>query len=286
MGMLRALFWGASLVVAAGLSPQPAVPASGQGALVRVVAPATWQPDGGSFDVRVEVEGVGELGGFALKLAFDPVVLGFDGVEAGSFLGSTGRSVGCSEADFFTPQYDIFAFACATTGQEPGGPSGSGVLVVARFHPIAGGPSPLHLAGVKLTDSLGREIVATLRQGSVTVGRSADTPVPTATPVGTLPGAHGPNTSPSPVSTGYGVLPLAAGCSPITSTFPDGTPISQIANGVSPADILGALWRFETGGWLGYSPRFPAVSDLTRTGPAGVLFVCVSASGEFLRPRA
>jgi hypothetical protein len=285
MSILRVVV-GVGLLVLVTIPPaeQPAS-VFGQSAVVRVAAPAAWPPDAGSFEVRVEVEGVADLAAFEFRLAFDPVVLAFEAVEVGSFLGDTGRSVACSDADFFTPQHDIFAFACTTLGPEPAGPGGSGVLATARFRPIGRGPSPLHLIGVRLTDTLGREILATLDQGSVTIGRSADTPVPTATPVGTSPGPLSTAT-PSPIPPGYEALPLVPGCAPVANTYPEATPVGRIASGVSPPGILDALWEFEAGAWLGYSPRFPEVSDLTETGSSAVFFVCVNAPGSFLRPGA
>jgi hypothetical protein len=266
-------------------------PVSGQDALVRVVAPAIWPPDGGSFEVRVEVEGVTNLAAFELKLAFDPSVLVYEGVEAGPFLGSTGRSVSCLDPDFFTPQRDIFFFACSTVGPEPLGPSGAGVLAKVRFRPGDRGPSPLGLSVVRLADIAGQDIPAAVQQGSVTIGRSAGTPVPTATPVGTSPGPGGPTATPAgptptaaPFPPGYEVLPLVAGCNPAASTYPDGTPIQTIAEAVRPAGILEALWEFEQGTWLGYSPRFPEVSNLAEKAFTDVTFICVSASGDFVRP--
>ena len=286
MSLLRAAVATLSLVLAVALPAPQAVSVSAPGTVVSVVAPATWAPDGGSFEVRVEVREVAELGAFELKLAFDPVVLAFDAVEAGAFLGSTGRSVGCSKADFFTPQYDIFAFACTTDGQEPPGPSGGGVLATARFHPVGRGPSPMHLSSVSLLDILGREIAASVEHSTVTVGRSAGAPAPIATPAGPREPPSGPTLSPSPSPPGYEILPLGVGCTSVVSTYPDATPIGQIAGGVSPDGILAALWQFEAGIWQGYSPQFRAVSDLTETGSGDTLFACVTAAGRLLRPLA
>jgi hypothetical protein len=281
------------LALVPGLAAQQVMPVSAPGAVVRVVAPAVWPPDGGSFEVRVEVEGVTDLAAFELKVAFDPSILGYGGVEVGPFLGSTGRSVSCPGPKFFTPQRDIFSFACSSLGPEPAGPSGAGVLMTVRFDPADRGPSPLALSGVKLTDTRGRPIPARVQGGSIVIARSAGTPVPTATPVGASPGPHGPTAAPAgptptaiPFPSGREVLPLVAGCNLAADTYPDGTLIQTIADAVRPAGILEALWEFEQGTWLGYSPRFPEVSDLTEKAPMGVAFVCVRASGDFVRPAA
>jgi hypothetical protein len=277
----------------AALGAWQARPISGQDALVRVVAPAVWPPDGGTFEVRVEVEGVTDLAAFELKLAFDPVVLAYEAVEAGPFLGSTGRSVSCLGPEFFTPQRDIFSFACSSLGPEPAGPSGAGVLMTVRFRPAGRGPSPLQLSGVKLTDSRGQPISATVQGSSIVIARSAGTPVPTVTPVGASPEPRAPTATPagptataSPFPSRCEVVPLVAGCNLAAGTYPDGTFIRTIAGAVRPAGILEALWEFKQGTWLGYSPRFPQASDLTENAPMAVAFVCVSASGDLMRPAA
>lgn len=289
-----------ALALALGLAAWQVRPVSGQGAVVRVVAPSTWPPGGGIFEVRIEAEGVTNLAAFQFKLAFDPAVLGFDGVEATPFLGSTGRTVSCWGGELLPPQHDIFFLGCGTLGGAPPGPAGSGVLAIARFHPVGTGPSPLTLSSVELADPLAEDIPATVVQGSVIVGTSAATAVPTATPVGAtaIPGAPtstpgaptltavpgGPTPTPTPLPPGYEAVSLATGCNPVASTYPDSTPIQTIADAVGPSGILTALWEFEQGTWLGYSPQFPEVSDLTEKDFLAVVFICVNAPGDFSRP--
>jgi hypothetical protein len=41
---------------------------------------------------------------------------------------------------------------------------------------------------------------------------------------------------------------------------------------------------FNMGTWLGFSPQYPEVSDLTEADLLDVLFVCVQDPGEFVRP--
>jgi hypothetical protein len=268
--------------------------------VVRVVAPSIWPPSGGIFEVRIEAEGVTNLAAFEFTLAFDPAVLGFDGVQATDFLGSTGRGpVSCLGGVLQPPQYDIFSFGCATIGADPLGPSVPGVLAIARFHPVGTGPSPLALSHVELADHLGEGPTPTVVQGSITVGTSAATPVPTATPVGgtvtpggptSSPGAPtatmvpvGPTPTPTPLPPGYEAVGLAAGCNPVASTYPDNTPIQTIADAVGPSGVLTAIWEFEQGIWLGYSPQFPEVSDLTEKDFLAVAFICVNAPADFVR---
>jgi hypothetical protein len=107
-------------------------------------------------------------------------------------------------------------------------------------------------------------------------------PGPTSTP------GAGPTATPvlTPPPEGMEAVALAAGCNPVTSTYADGTPVQTIAGAVAPQGILDALWAFEQGGWLGYSPQFPEVSDLAEVGFLDVEFVCVGAAGSFARPLA
>jgi hypothetical protein len=253
-----------------GFAAWPATPASGQGAVVRVVAPAVWPLDGGNLEVRVEVEGVVDLAAFEFRLGFEPFVVAFEGVEASAFLSSTGRSVDCSGGELYTPQHDLFAFTCSGSNGELPGPSGAGVLATATFRPVDPGPSPLTLTGVKLSDTQGNEIPVVVRQGSVVVDRWAATPVPTATAV--------------PVAPGMERVALVSGCNAVTSTYPSVTPIQTVVGGVVPAADLISAWKFELGAWLAYSPRFVAASDLTDTTFLDFLFICVAAPGSFERP--
>jgi hypothetical protein len=80
------------------------------------------------------------------------------------------------------------------------------------------------------------------------------------------------------------VIALVTGCNPVAITYPDNTPIATIADAVSPPGILISIWEFDMGTWLGYSPQFPEVSDLTQKDFLDVAFLCVSASGTFTRP--
>lgn len=114
------------------------------------------------------------------------------------------------------------------------------------------------------------------------------TPSPLATPTPLATATHTPTATPEVTATatpgGVETLPLIAGCNPIAWTGEDGTPIAAIADAVAPPGILVALWEFEAGAWLGFSPQFPDVSDLSEKNRLDVVFVCVSAAGTFSRP--
>ncbi len=108
-----------------------------------------------------------------------------------------------------------------------------------------------------------------------------NTPVATSTPTYTVtPVATATPTAPTMES-----VALVAGCNPVASTYPDDTPIATIGGAVSPSGILISIWWFDTSTsrWLGYSPQFPAASDLTAVDRLDAIFICVSSSGTWSR---
>jgi len=70
----------------------------------------------------------------------------------------------------------------------------------------------------------------------------------------------------------------------VASTYLDHTPIGTIASRVGRAGILTSIWKFNLGAWLGYSPQFPQVSDLTEIDFLDAVFICVNSPGDFVRP--
>ncbi len=81
-------------------------------------------------------------------------------------------------------------------------------------------------------------------------------------------------------------MALPAGCSPVVSTYADSTAVVTVGDAVSPAGILISIWRFEPtfDNWLGSSPRFPQMSDLSRVDRLDVAFICLSSPGTWRRP--
>jgi YVTN family beta-propeller protein len=77
-------------------------------------------------------------------------------------------------------------------------------------------------------------------------------------------------------------------CTPVASTYPDATPIGDIAVAVAPPGVLESLWEFDGVTWLGYSPQFPAASNLKQMDRLDVVFICIGGSGPgagtFSRP--
>jgi hypothetical protein len=123
--------------------------------------------------------------------------------------------------------------------------------------------------------------------GTVAVGGA---PVATSTPVvtrGTTPAATPavtPTPAPTPPPDEAQSVDLAAGCNPIASTYPDGTTVQTLAAAIAPPDILNAMWAFEGGLWLGYSPLYAEASNLATRNFLDVVFLCVDAVGTFVRP--
>jgi hypothetical protein len=104
----------------------------------------------------------------------------------------------------------------------------------------------------------------------------------TVTPTGTPPTST-PTRTPTVVAM-ESVTLVGGTCNPVASTYADNTPIATIADAVSPSGILISIWNFDAGVWLGYSPQFPSVSDLTDIDRLDAFFLCVSSAGTWSRP--
>jgi YVTN family beta-propeller protein len=98
-----------------------------------------------------------------------------------------------------------------------------------------------------------------------------------------------PPPAPAPAPGATEQLSLQGGaCTPAATTYPDATPIATIAGAVAPPGVLESLWEFDGVTWLGYSPQFPAASNLTQMDRLDVVFICIGGSGPgagtFSRP--
>lgn len=135
--------------------------------------------------------------------------------------------------------------------------------------------------GIDVDPLTNRVFVANFSGNSLTVLEDIPPAVPTPT------ATQGP--PPAPPAGPNEQLPLQGGtCTPVASTFPDTTPIATIAGAVTPPGVLQGLWEFDGVTWLGYSPQFPAASNLTQLNRLDVVFICISGSGPgagaFTRP--
>jgi hypothetical protein len=306
------------LLVVAGLGVWRLGAASGDGATLSLTGvPASVSAGGATFNVQISVAGVTNLGAYEWQLAYDPAVVELVNVPAaapylgwdGGFLASTGRTVSC-----LPPILGVGSvrYGCATYAPTPPGPNGSGPLSTVTFQPVGDGAPNIAFVCAGLGDTNGDDmpignvppcVAVTVTPGpsetpgpSPTPGGATATPgSPTATPGGptATPGGAtatptatpvGPTPTPTPLPPGYEAVDLAAGCNPVATTYPDATPIGTIAAAVGPAGNLGALWEFEAGVWLAYSPAYPQASDLTEKNFLDVVFVCVLGPGSFARP--
>ena len=302
---LRGKYWIAAAAVAglgvilALLGSTRAGSVLGQAATVRVVPPGT-APLGENFQVSVNVEGAANLAAYEWILTYDPALLTYVEGSAtnASFLGSTGRTVQCPP-EILDPEEGSVRFGCATIGATPPGPSGSGTLSTLTFSPVAAGSASLCFTFISLADPLAEDIPATVVNGSVGIGGvAASAPncgaLPTPTPFSGMtpgpppatstPSPPTPTPAPTPPPESAEVVDLIVGCNPLATTYPDGTTVQTLAAAIAPPETLAAMWKFEAGAWLGYSPEFPQASDLATTAFLDVGFLCTNAPGTFVRP--
>ncbi|MGB6837564.1 MAG: cohesin domain-containing protein [Dehalococcoidia bacterium] len=267
---------------------------------MRVVAPSSVPAGGGEFDVRIEIEGAQDLGAYEWWIRYDRNVVELtqppkSAISDGGFLDDTGRSVSCYTLLPPSPTLEPgnVRFGCVTGGTAPG-VSGNGLLSTISFVPVAGGSPNIQFvcAGLAVTDPSAENppvsnVPECVSPTTPTPG-SGDTPVPTSTPTPGGPTATATPTGPlptlTPVPPGLEAVDLMAGCNPVASTYPDATPIQTIASNVGRTGILTSVWKFDLGSWLGYSPQFPEVSDLTEADFLDAVFICVNSPGAFVRP--
>ena len=328
--MLIAAVGGLAAVLAL-LGARLAGPALGQATTVRVVVSPDTASVGETVAVSISIDNVTNLGAYEWVLTYNPAILelappaGSTNPVDGTFLGSTGRSVG--PCVWLTPDVGAVRFGCASSGTPDTGPSGSGVLSTVTFKAKAAGSSSLCLRWASLADASAEVNDIPLspgqyQHGSIAVGGGsppppscppAATPVPLVTPtpappsdetpwatatpgppVATAtpgppaatptPAGPTPTPAPTPPPESAEVMNLIAGCNPLATTYPDGTTVQTLTAATAPPGILTAIWKFEAGVWLAYSPEFPQASDLAVTAFLDVVFLCVDAPGTFVRP--
>ena len=120
--------------------------------------------------VDLYVEDAANLGGWELKLTFDPAHVSFEGVTAGPFLSSTGRA-----ATLLGPQGNP-ATGSVTIGSysygSAAGVNGAGVLAHISLRGIAAGQTTLGLSQVKLVSVLEQSVLtqpSAVQPGQLTI---------------------------------------------------------------------------------------------------------------------
>jgi len=114
------------------------------------------------------------LGGYTLKVQFDPAALQYVSFADGPFLTITGRTIfSCSNPLGHDPAAGVLIYSCATSGATPPGPEGSGVLARITFVPLDVGTTSLQFVtgytNTILVDSYGTVLSYTAENGSVIV---------------------------------------------------------------------------------------------------------------------
>ena len=121
-------------------------------------------------EVKIKIDRVADFAGFEWRLSFDPQIL--EAVEA-----TEGNFLKQDEGETFPvgPNIDnthgIISFANGRI--TPGGVNGEGVLMQIRFKGKKVDESPLTLTNVRLSNSSGHRIIATVTPASVTVLENA-----------------------------------------------------------------------------------------------------------------
>jgi hypothetical protein len=232
----------------------------------------------GNFNAQIYIGGM--LAGQSMQIIQNTITSGSDGIVVGAAVNPAAQiDIGLSVAN-----RNVFRGAIAAPAEQHlRNLSGANINAIYNDWDAY---SPAGIEGVICHNN-----EAGCGSGVVTFAPFIDTPSPLPTATGTATATETPGgatETPTPAATatpgGVETLPLIAGCNPVAWTGSDNTPIATIAGAVSPPGILVALWEFEAGVWLGYSPQFPDVSDLTEKDRLDVVFVCVSAAGTFSRP--
>jgi hypothetical protein len=181
-----------------------------------------------TFSVTVEIKNVENLGAFQFDLIYDPACVMTTGVEIGSFLGSTGRTVAPVGPIYGSNSVTFGAYSLGVAD----GSNGDGTLAIITFD--AGSSectSALQLQGIIVTDHDGHSIAATTEDGEVIVGTASAPDVTGITPDSGCAG----QTAQQVLVTGQGFLDGAfvkltqAGQSDILATFVTVNSTTQIS---------------------------------------------------------
>ncbi len=282
-------------------------PAAAQGATLQIVgAPVSVSAGGSPFQIEVRVAGVTNLGGYEWQIAYDPAVVALtdpptSAVSNGDFLGSTGRATQCflllPPAQGLQP--GNVRYGCGSTGSAQG-PSGSGLLSVVNFQPLASGSPAIQFVCGDLSDPLGENIsvanVPECRTAITPTPGPGDTPVPTstpgpgqptATPTVVGPPAATPTALPTPLPGPREAIALVLGCN-LRAFMPYYAPGTELIAIV--VDITGGnprLWFHipATTAFDLFDFRSTERSTKTVLGPADEAgFICLDGDAIWNRP--
>lgn len=176
---------------------------------------ATYDLGTESIQVDVVVVDAQAIGAWEIYLSFDITMLEYLYWSQGPFLGSTGRNTQC----FQVITENTLRFGCTSTGIEPPGPSGTGVLASMFFRPKFAGGTCFSVLIVETAEVLGHALPTTSQTGCVVIVPNTPTPTssPTFTPTPTS--TFTPTFTPTPTKT---VTPTPTRTT-VTSTETPGT---------------------------------------------------------------
>lgn len=186
-----------------------------------------------AIQVDIVVIGAEAIGAWEIYLSFDVTMLEFLYWGQGPFLASTGRTTQC----FQVITENTLRLGCTSTGIEPPGPSGDGLLGSIFFRPKFAGGTCFSVLIVETAEVLGHALPTTSQTGCVVIvpntptptGTPTFTPTPTSTftPTPTLTPTKTPTPSPTPTGTTVPstTTPRATSTAPPATTTPArGTP--------------------------------------------------------------
>ncbi len=178
-------------------------------------------------DVVVQNADAVGIGAFEFEVVI-PFGLHYVDSTVGPFLGSTGRTVTCQQIPAI-PEGRV-RIGCVTTGLEPAGPSGDGVLATLHFQPVLRLDACLYFILVETADVGGSPLLTTSQNGCFSYliptltptssPTNTNTPTPSATPTGT------PTPTDTPTDTPTNTPTITA--TPTSTETPTDTPTPSI----------------------------------------------------------
>jgi hypothetical protein len=142
------------------------------------------QVAGVPFTVPVLIDYAADMSAFEFTMNWNPAILQLQQVDLGGFLLSTGRTFG---GIVQSGGPGALTYGAYTVGATPAGPSGSGVLAILTFMPLAAGNTVLDLEASTVSNTIGGSFTTLRTDGCVQVVNPAAA-VELAKTVGTVPG--------------------------------------------------------------------------------------------------
>ena len=152
-----------------------------------------------SIQIDIVVLNANAIGAWEIYLSYDVTALEFLYWGQGPFLSSTGRATQC----FQVITENTLRLGCTSTGIEPPGPSGDGVLASMYFRPRFSGGTCFSVLLVETAEVLGHALPTTSQTGCLIIipHTATPTPTPTFTPTPTSTSSVTPTPTPTKTMT-------------------------------------------------------------------------------------